>query len=257
MKTFLFNIPNEIKNWSNTLDIKTVLCSRSWLVFNDEGLRELYIFQKDGTVIASHNGNVTKAKWELLAVNNSLIIENPNGTSFLLNPSYYDQKVLLLQVDGTNSFALMIGEQYIQELALESVEKAKLYVENRDEFDNQKRKDKEAEQALEEARGKAWEKFIADKVEEQMKTPENLKKIKINKLKTRVLWAFVIISLVSVILLIFDINCHKASHVLVEFIVFITSLFFSILCLALIDNVREEIKYKITKEHPLDDFQIK
>ena len=55
MKTFLLNIPNDIKNWNNSLDAKALLCSQSWNVFNDEGVKEVYIFKNDGTLIASHN----------------------------------------------------------------------------------------------------------------------------------------------------------------------------------------------------------
>ena len=38
MKTFLLNIPNEIRSWNNSLDAKALLCSQSWNVFNDEGI---------------------------------------------------------------------------------------------------------------------------------------------------------------------------------------------------------------------------
>ena len=76
MKTFKLNIPKGIKNWSYALDAKTILCSRSWIIFNDENVKEVYIFQEDGTLIISHNGKVTKTKWEYIEQNTSLIIEN-------------------------------------------------------------------------------------------------------------------------------------------------------------------------------------
>ena len=76
MKTFKLNIPKELRNWSNALDAKTVLCSRSWVTFNDEGVKEVYIFQEDGTLIVSKNGKVAKTRWEYIAQNTSLIIEN-------------------------------------------------------------------------------------------------------------------------------------------------------------------------------------
>ena len=51
MKTFKLNIPKGIRNWSYALDAKTILCSRSWIIFNDENVKEVYIFQEDGTLI--------------------------------------------------------------------------------------------------------------------------------------------------------------------------------------------------------------
>lgn len=129
MKTFLLNIPNEIRNWNNSLDAKSLLCSQSWNVFNDEGIKEVYIFQNDGTLIASHNGKVTKAKWEYIPQNTSLIIENLGADIYMLNPVCYDDKVLTLQVDGTNNFALLISNKFVQQLMLDSVAKVNSYIE--------------------------------------------------------------------------------------------------------------------------------
>ena len=141
MKTFLLNIPNEIRNWNNSLDVKTLLCSQSWNVFNDEGVKEVYVFQDDGTLIASHNGKVTKAKWEYIPQNTSFIIENLGADIYMLNPVCYDDKVLTLQVDGTTNFALLISDKYVQQLMLDSVAKAKLYIEEPQEFARQKKEE--------------------------------------------------------------------------------------------------------------------
>lgn len=168
MKTFLLNIPNEIRNWNNSLDAKSLLCSQSWNVFNDEGVKEVYVFQDDGTLIASHNGKVTKAKWEYIPQNTSLIIENLGADIYMLNPVCYDDKVLTLQVDGTNNFALLINDKFVQQLMLDSVAKAKLYIEEPQEFAR-----KEEEKAQQEQQIKAdWEDFIQKKAEEYLNTSE-------------------------------------------------------------------------------------
>lgn len=260
MKTFLLSIPNSIRNWSNSLDAKTVLCSRSWLVFNDEGVKESYIFQKDGTLIASHNGKVTRAKWEYLAVNGSLLIENPSDATYLLKPAYYDEKVLALQVDGTESVALMIEEQHAVELALESVERANLYITNRTEFDNQQRERKEAEDAKEKARVEAWEKFIDKKVEERMSNPEiQAERQKLEKKIKRYKYSLVILFIAIIISLILMFQQDLPDLRGFGWIVFIVSvlvLSHIVVSLGDLEIYIQNVKLEIKKEYPLEDFQI-
>ena len=50
MKTYLFETLNRYKRFSESLDAKAVLSNKAWVVFNDEGEKQVYIFQEDGTV---------------------------------------------------------------------------------------------------------------------------------------------------------------------------------------------------------------
>ena len=58
MKAYLLDIPNKYNRFSKNLDVKAILCNKSWLVFNDSGDKELYIFQENGSLITSVNGSV-------------------------------------------------------------------------------------------------------------------------------------------------------------------------------------------------------
>lgn len=51
MKTYLLDILNKYNRFSENLDVKTILCNKSWLVFNDTGNKELYIFQEMVTLL--------------------------------------------------------------------------------------------------------------------------------------------------------------------------------------------------------------
>ena len=64
MKTYLLDILNRYNRFSENLDVKTILCNKSWFIFNDTGDKELYIFQENGSLIASVNGKVTNATWQ-------------------------------------------------------------------------------------------------------------------------------------------------------------------------------------------------
>ena len=48
MKTYLLDILSRYNRFSENLDVKTVLCNKSWWIFNDSGDKELYIFQENG-----------------------------------------------------------------------------------------------------------------------------------------------------------------------------------------------------------------
>ena len=110
MKTYLLDTFNRYKRYSEKLDAKTVLCNKCWWVFNDVGEKETYIFKEDGSIIISISGAVTYGKWEYIPVNKSIIISG-NNQSFMVLPSFVDEYILALQVDGTNNFAFLIDEQ--------------------------------------------------------------------------------------------------------------------------------------------------
>ena len=63
MKTYLFETLNRYKRFSESLDAKAVLSNKAWVVFNDEGEKQVYIFQEDGTVLITTNGIGSVKTW--------------------------------------------------------------------------------------------------------------------------------------------------------------------------------------------------
>ena len=96
MQTFLFDIFNRYKRFSENLDVKTVLCNKTWFVFNNSGEREIYIFQENGKLKISLNGKVTHATWEYIPANKSLIISG-NEQSYMVHAAYVDNILFALQ----------------------------------------------------------------------------------------------------------------------------------------------------------------
>ena len=85
MKTFLLDSFNRYKRFSEELDVKTILSTKSWLIFNDSGDKELYVFQEYGTLIASVNGNATNATLLYIPANKSLVVSFKEK-SYMLHP---------------------------------------------------------------------------------------------------------------------------------------------------------------------------
>lgn len=129
MKTYILDILNRYNRFSEKLDVKTILCNKSWLVFNDKGNKELYIFQENGNLIASVNGNVLNGNWQYIPANKSIIITFKEQ-SYMLHPSFFDKTIFALQQDGTNKYAFMIDEKQSQSFQPKSLTELNSYFEN-------------------------------------------------------------------------------------------------------------------------------
>ena len=129
MKTYLMSIPDSIKGISDKLNIKALLCDKSWVIYNDEDTKIVFIFEKNGSIIISQNGVVEKAKWEYVKANKSILIEN-NGHTLLLHPTFVDDVLFILQQDGTSLHIVMIDEKEVERLMLKTIEAINKYLVN-------------------------------------------------------------------------------------------------------------------------------
>ena len=149
-QTFLFDIFNRYKRFSENLDVKTVLCNKTWFVFNNSGEREIYIFQENGKLKISLNGKVTHATWEYIPANKSLIISG-NEQSYMVHAAYVDNILFFaLQIDATKEYAFLIDENNKQDFLPQSYNDIKRYFQIKEEKQIQKeeaeRKEKELKQ---------------------------------------------------------------------------------------------------------------
>ena len=138
MKTYLLDIPNRYNRFSKNLDVKTILCNKSWLIFNDSGDKELYIFQENGSLITSINGSVINATWQYISANNSLVISFKEK-SYMLHPSFKDDVIFALQQDGTERFVFMIEENQSNFFHPKSLKELTAYFENKERRNIEKR----------------------------------------------------------------------------------------------------------------------
>lgn len=129
MKTYLMSIPDSIKGISDKLNVKALLCDKSWVIYNDDGIKIVFIFEKNGSIIISQNGVVEKAKWEYVKANKSILIEN-NGQTLLLHPTFVDDILFIMQQDGTNLHIVMIDEKEVERLMLKTLEAINKYLIN-------------------------------------------------------------------------------------------------------------------------------
>jgi len=131
MKLYLFDTINRYKRYSETLDVKTKICNRPWIVFNDGGEKEVYKFKEDGTINIVLSGRVTRGTWEYDPTDKTIII-SASDQSYMVHPGMYDDLLLALQVDGTNECSFLIEENNSQDFAPKTYSELMLFFEEKE-----------------------------------------------------------------------------------------------------------------------------
>ena len=106
MKTYVFDLLNRFQRKSDTLDIKALICNKSWKIFSDGEEKEMLLFLEDGTLVHSINGRALMGKWVYVPANHSLLLTLETG-SLLVHP-FFSNNILVLSVDGTNECSFLI-----------------------------------------------------------------------------------------------------------------------------------------------------
>lgn len=128
MKTYIFDTIEKYKRLSKKLDAKTVICNRSWVVFNDCGEREIYKFKEDGTMQIILSGRITVGKWEYDPNDNSVSLF-ASEQSMMVHPGMYDDVVMALKVDGTDEISFLIDDNNKDNFAPQSLKELLDYFE--------------------------------------------------------------------------------------------------------------------------------
>ena len=168
MKTYLLETLNRYKRFSESLDAKAVLSNKAWIVFNDEGEKQVYIFQEDGTVLITTNGIGSVKTWKYIPANKSILINGEDNSFVMLRTAFVDENILAFQLDGTDRYAFMIDENNKALFAPKTLEELNTYLVDKLDKEKQKQieqqnKDNElAEKAKQEANRKRAEKIKAE-----------------------------------------------------------------------------------------------
>ena len=191
MKTYLLNISEIVRQFNEVLDVKAVLCDKSWRVLRDDGVKESYIFQQDGQVIVAHNGKASIGKYIFPAENKILI--TMGDERYLINPTFSQTKdILAFQLDGTAEYSFMINEKSEFNITISTFQ-ALLDYWNQKEIEDLKRQEWELKQISEDKRQQEFkkerEKYIAS--------------LELNKLRHPYLKKFRILVMLSLFFLFF------------------------------------------------------
>jgi len=150
MKTYLFDTINRYKRFSEKLDVSATLCNKSWWVFNDEGVKSLYIFQSNGDLYVTTNGVGLKGSWQYITANKTVIINSENKV-MMFHPVFIDGNILTLTLDGTQQCAFLIDENNRAHFAPRSLSDLSRYFQKKEQKEIEaKRKEQARKRAAEE-----------------------------------------------------------------------------------------------------------
>jgi hypothetical protein len=109
MRTFIADIIPKIQRYSQKLDDLTRLTNQHWVSLGDiNQTKRVFIFRANNQLLISDNGIVEKGSWEYLG-NQSLLLET-KAESYLLKHGFFDENVIALKLDSTDSYAFFINE---------------------------------------------------------------------------------------------------------------------------------------------------
>ena len=175
MKTYLLDTIDRFKRFSQSLDVKTILCSKAWYVLNEDGDTENLIFQEDGTILVSVNGSTKKYTWKFIPQNQSLNIMHSETEGTMLKPAFMDGNILAFNKIGTKECMFLIDDSWNESQKMQSLVSVKTYLEGYEKklIESEKKKIEEQEQ-----------KRLAElkKVEEERKRKEQ----RISELKSEI-----------------------------------------------------------------------
>lgn len=81
-------------------------------------------------MIISVDGLVTRASWQYLPANRSLIINGSNNQSYMMRPFFQDKNLFTLQLDGTHEFSFLVNEKQASDFPVKTLSDLKQYLEN-------------------------------------------------------------------------------------------------------------------------------
>ncbi len=116
MKTFIADIIPKIQRFSKRLDDLTKLTNQHWVSLDDiNQSKRVFIFRPNNQLLISDSGIVEKGSWEYLG-NQTLLIDTKQE-SYLFKHGFFDENVIALKLDSTDSYAFFINEtKYHKEL---------------------------------------------------------------------------------------------------------------------------------------------
>ena len=119
MKIYLQDLINRLAQFSEKLDNTSLFIDKPWVLIDSNSDRHKYIFQRNGSLLMSLNGQVKIGKWKYLAVAKSILIDRIED-KILLNQYFVNGAIMILKIDGANNQQLILAnENEIPDLNIE------------------------------------------------------------------------------------------------------------------------------------------
>jgi len=112
MVLYLQNLIPRLRQYSDTLARKELFLEKPWVMLDEKGNHQKYIFKGNGELVMSLNGAVSMGRWEYLAAAKSLLIDRIED-KILLNQTFIDPGVMILNQDGASREYFILSNENI------------------------------------------------------------------------------------------------------------------------------------------------
>lgn len=107
MKEHINNLIDRLSNYNEKLDKIALFADKKWILIDNEGNQQSYIFERNNDLVMSKNGKVKMGKWKYYPDSNSIKIDRIED-QILLNQAFFDKALMVLKYDGYNNNDLFI-----------------------------------------------------------------------------------------------------------------------------------------------------
>jgi hypothetical protein len=116
MLDFLQGLLPRLKQFSQSLDQTEMFVDKPWVLLDEDGQQQMYIFRRNGELLMSLDGQVQVGKWDYIAAAQSLLIDR-GVDKLLLNHFFFTDALLVLARDGrAESKFVLANRQLIPDL---------------------------------------------------------------------------------------------------------------------------------------------
>jgi hypothetical protein len=116
MATYLQSLVQRLKQHSKSLSDTAGFTEIPWAFIDDTGTRVTYIFRRQGDILVSRQGEVTRGNWEYLPQIQSLLIQ-AQGKEHIYNQALLlDSSIMVLRKDGTEELFALANPDKIADL---------------------------------------------------------------------------------------------------------------------------------------------
>ena len=119
MFSFLQNLLPRLRQFSQSLDQTELFVDKPWVLLDEDGQQQTYIFRRGGELLMSLDGQVQMGSWDYIAAAQSILIDR-QVDKLLLNHFFFTDALLVLARDGRpDSKFVLANRQLIPDLDVE------------------------------------------------------------------------------------------------------------------------------------------
>lgn len=112
MLSFLSNMLPRLRQFSQSLDQTELFVDKPWVLLDEEGKQQTYIFRRSGELLMSLDGVVQTGKWEYIAPAESILIDR-KVDKLLLNHFFFTEALLVLARDGRPESSFVLANRLL------------------------------------------------------------------------------------------------------------------------------------------------